>query len=147
LYAFVSHFPHFILSFSALYSFAEFDNPDFNYASDPKAYRDAFRYLVDKCHKHSSCRSRVITVWHSWAAGLPGGTKLGNFYPGDDVVDWVGVSVFQQFYPNKVGGSVRDLQHVLEFASKHDKPTMIAESTPFGGNHNNTIIILIIILH
>ena len=95
--------------------------------------------MVEKCHRHTSCRRRVLAVWHSWAAGLPDGTKLSSFYPGDDVVDWVGVSLFQQFYPNDVGGTVRDLQYVLEFASKHDKPTMIAESTPFGGIHNNTI--------
>jgi hypothetical protein len=76
-------------------------------------------------------------VWHSWAAGLPGNASLGDFYPGDDWVDWIGVSVFQQFYPNNVGGTVGDLEQVLQFASDHYKPTMIAESTPFGGIHNN----------
>lgn len=85
-------------------------------------------------------------VWHSWAAGLPGNATLDDFYPGDDWVDWVGISVFQQFYPKTTsrnsfsGGTVHDLEHVLQFAARHHKPTMIAESTPFGGIHNNSHI-------
>jgi hypothetical protein len=78
-------------------------------------------------------------VWHSWAAGLPGNTTLRDFYPGDNAVDWIGVSLFQQFYPNHVGGTVKDLTNVLKFAARHKKPTMIAESTPFGGINHNSI--------
>lgn len=120
----------------------EFDNAAFKYAEDPQLYKEAFAYIVNMCRKHKSCRHRVVMVWHSWAAGLPGKLSLDDFYPGDDLVDWIGVSVFQQFYP-KVnngafsGGSVKDLEHVLQFAARHHKPTMIAESTPFGGIHNN----------
>ena len=108
-------------------------------------------------------------VWHSWAAGLPLDTSRSNdnhtridneertpsslltlddFYPGDDWVDWVGVSIFQQFYDHGTtsqngfsGGTVEDLTHVLQFAARHHKPTMIAESTPFGGIHNNSHIV------
>ena len=79
-------------------------------------------------------------VWHSWAAGLPSNATLDDFYPGDDLVDWVGVSVFQQFYPNDVGGTVKDLEHVLNFAERHSKPSMIAESTPFGGIHHSLLL-------
>jgi len=85
-------------------------------------------------------------VWHSWAAGLPTAenntvSTLDDFYPGDDVVDWVGISLFQQFYQNHgVGGTVQDLENVLNFAAKHRKPTMIAESTPFGWNFRNSYL-------
>jgi hypothetical protein len=66
---------------------------------------------------------------------------LNDFYPGDKYVDWVGLSVFQQLYPWAVdntagefaGGTLRQIQDVLEFARQHDKPIMISESTPFGG--------------
>lgn len=118
----------------------EFDNPDFGYSTDPESYKLAFEYIVNKCQKKKSCRGRTVMVWHSWAGGLPGNATLEDFYPGDHLVDWIGVSVFQQFYPNKFGGSVEDLQNVLDFADQHYKPTMIAESTPFGGIHNNPIL-------
>ncbi len=71
-------------------------------------------------------------VWHSWAA--PRLVSLEDFYPGDHVVDWMGISLFQQWYPWSVeSGSPSDVQHVLELAQQHGKPVMIAESTPFGG--------------
>lgn len=71
---------------------------------------------------------------------------LDDFYPGDKWVDWVGISIFQQFYQHDdtssqnafSGGTVQDLDQVLQFAARHHKPTMIAESTPFGGIHNNS---------
>jgi len=55
------------------------------------------------------------------------------------VVDWIGVSVFQQVYPWSsskslwAGGSYDDVLAVVQFAKNHSKPIMIAESTPFGG--------------
>jgi len=78
-------------------------------------------------------------VWHSWAAGLPAKTQLEDFYPGDKNVDWVGISVFQQFYASNghVGGTVKDMENVLKFARLRQKPTMIAESTPYGGINDN----------
>lgn len=118
----------------------EFDNPQFLYSADPESFKLAFEYIVNKCNKKKSCRRKVVMVWHSWAAGLPANATLDDFYPGDDLVDWVGISVFQQFYPNDVGGTVKDLENVLEFAADHEKPTMIAESTPFGGIRHNAIL-------
>jgi hypothetical protein len=112
----------------------EFDNPGFRYAEDPEIFREAFRVLVRACRNHKGCRRKTVFVWHSWGAGLPYETTLADYYPGDEYVDWVGVSIFQQFYANKAGGgTLSDIEAVLEFAKEHDKPTMIAESTPFGG--------------
>jgi hypothetical protein len=115
----------------------EFDNPSFGY-DDPAMYVRAYRHLYRACHAHSSCASRTLFVWHSWAA--PRNFPLAEFYPGDDYVDWVGVSVFQQVYPRDMaegeyigGSSLQEMREVLEFASSQSKPTMIAESTPFGG--------------
>uniref|UniRef100_A0A6T6HVZ4 GH26 domain-containing protein n=1 Tax=Craspedostauros australis TaxID=1486917 RepID=A0A6T6HVZ4_9STRA len=129
----------------------EFDNPSFGYSDDPQAFRDAYTRLVDMCeeqmqskhhHKHrkhdpSACREKIAFVWHSWSA--PRVVDLSQLYPGDDYVDWVGVSVFQQFYPwapraaEYSAGAIEDLEEVMDFAQNHSKPIMIAESTPFGG--------------
>jgi len=55
-------------------------------------------------------------------------------------VDWIGVSIFQQVFPWAPywGGTLQNIDEVLVFASDHAKPTMIAESTPFGGINVNT---------
>jgi hypothetical protein len=98
--------------------------------------------MVRACEKqlsHQHCHDKIAFCWHSWAA--PKVAPLQDFYPGDDLVDWIGISIFQQLYPwanaetiaDFAGGSLDQVQEVLEFAKQHDKPIMIAESTPFGG--------------
>jgi hypothetical protein len=130
----------------------EFDNPTFGYSDDPVAYSQAFRTIVDACsvlYSSLRCRQKVITVWHSWAAGVPYGTVLSDYYPGDDYVDWIGISIFSQVYAGRddddddyyhnnnisavVVGNEETIRQVLSFAIEHHKPTMIGESTPFGG--------------
>jgi hypothetical protein len=110
----------------------EFDNPSFGYSSDPQSYQAAFVYIVKECRRHTSCSEKVSFVWHSWAAKRYG--LLEDYYPGDEYVDWIGVSIFDHFFPWSHGdGRPQDIIEVLEFAGEHHKPTMIAESTPFGG--------------
>lgn len=117
----------------------EFDNPSFGYLEDPELYRAAFRTIAAACRSDAKCRERTRFVWHSWAASLESADELRRYYPGDDVVDWVGISIFSQLYTATSSGGVAQLgskatvQAVLEFAQQRNKPTMIAESTPFGG--------------
>jgi len=115
----------------------EFDNPSFGYGDDPSMYVLAFRKIVADCKRGLSDEAleKVLFVWHSWGAPLSEGLTLERFYPGDDYVDWVGVSIFQQFFPWSPywGGTVKDVENVLKFAKRKKKPVMIAESTPFGG--------------
>jgi hypothetical protein len=98
----------------------EFDNPSFGYSGDPSIYKHAFRKIVRVCKFYLTpdrCHSKIAFTWHSWAAVKI--APLEDFYPGDDVVDWVAISVFQQLYPwanNKTFGvstnaSVNDTQH------------------------------------
>lgn len=123
----------------------EFDNPDFRYSTtdQPALYAMAFRTLVQAC----PCRDQVDFVWHSWAASLTSAEELMAYYPGDDVVDWVGVSLFTQLYSNDnantatatattaPGASLDNtVRPVLDLARNVlNKPVMIAESTPYGG--------------
>ena len=119
----------------------EFDNPSFGY-DNPALYQQAYRYLYQACHEHRHCASKTLFVWHSWAA--PRSFSLESFYPGDNVVDWIGVSVFQQVYSHQNlqkddftgGSSLNEMKEVLDFAVTHGKPIMIAESSPFGGITN-----------
>ena len=116
----------------------EFDNPSFGYSDDPAMYILAFRKIVNDCRENltKEALERVLFVWHSWGAPMAKKSlTLNKFYPGDDYVDWIGVSIFQQVFPWSPGwgGRMSDVENVLEFAKEHDKPTIIAESTPFGG--------------
>mmetsp|Transcript_17821 Transcript_17821/g.21297 ORF Transcript_17821/g.21297 Transcript_17821/m.21297 type:complete len:402 (+) Transcript_17821:707-1912(+) len=120
----------------------EFDNPSFGYSENPAAYVAAYQRIVLALRRELPFQviARVKFVWHSWAAPRKDGVTLQGFYPGDDYVDWIGVSIFQQVFPwaSYWGGTLRDIDEVLVFASKIGKPTMIAESTPFGGINLNT---------
>ena len=106
-------------------------------------FQQAYQYIYQACHDNTQCASKTLFVWHSWAA--PKQFSLESFYPGDKVVDWIGVSVFQQVYSHQnrqnsefTGGSTHnEMKEVLEFAVTHGKPIMIAESTPFGGITND----------
>lgn len=110
----------------------EFDNPSFGYSDDPDSYKRAFIKLVLACRRRLACHDKVQFVWHSWAARRKG--VLEDYYPGNQYVDWIGVSVFEHFFPwSKGEGRPEDIKEVLEFANVRGKPTMIAESTPFGG--------------
>jgi hypothetical protein len=109
----------------------EFDNPSFGY-NNPTSYKKAFVHLVNECRRLPDCARKVEFVWHSWAARRQG--NLEDYYPGNQFVDWIGVSIFDHFFPWSQGeGRPEDIIQVLEFAKARDKPTMIAESTPFGG--------------
>jgi beta-mannanase len=89
--------------------------------------------IVDYCRTKLSplASDKVQYVWHSWAASLSDGLIIEDFYPGDDFVDWIGVSIFQQLYPwsnegNKDTGSyaswsLEHVENVLKFAINHDK--------------------------
>ena len=136
-----------LVTINRIQSQKEFDNPSFGYGKNFHSYRQAFRKIVQVCEQQlrlDRCHDKIAFCWHSW--GAPALAPIHYFYPGDDVVDWVGVSIFQQVYPwaNEnngddgsdnafAGGNLRMVKDVLEFAKLHDKPIMIAESAPFGG--------------
>ncbi len=101
--------------------------------------------MVQACEDvlgYHSCHQRIAFCWHSWAAPR-WFDSLQDFYPGDEFVDWIGISIFQQLYPwatesnHFAGGSRNYVVEVLNLAQDHAKPVMIAESTPFGGIYVN----------
>lgn len=99
----------------------EFDFPDNYY--DPEQYKQAFRYIVEKFDEQKI--TNVAYVWHSYASYNPKGIE--QFYPGDEYVDWCAISYFQnpQWFP------------MVQFAKAHNKPLMIAESSPTLGDGDN----------
>jgi hypothetical protein len=98
----------------------EFDLPDNQYSS--YVYAQAFRYMV--VHLRAQRVNNVYYVWHSAASRTSAGNFL-DWYPGDDVVDWFAVSWFDS-------QQLQTVEAFYNLAKAHDKPFMIAESTPAG---------------
>jgi hypothetical protein len=104
----------------------EFDYPENHF--DAAGYVKVFRRIHDLLSAEKV--ENVAYVWHSYGYGVT--EDLSRWYPGDDYVDWFGVSFF--------GGNRADtrrkvdlaMTRVAEFARRRNKPLMIAEATPRG---------------
>ena len=95
---------------------------------EPSEYVTAYRRFVDITREEDV--NNVAFVWHSYAAPPYKGYPLASWYPGDDYVDWVAVSLFGHLYGPDPGP---DANAVFDFAKTHRKPMMVAESSPFLG--------------
>ena len=123
----------------------EFDGPWNCY--DPETYKAAFRYVAEAID--AAGVENVTMVWQSAAwpdasvagdrAHLYDHTKEGfldMWYPGDDVVDWVSMSIFyrdlSQWNYTPPDTPARSQDAILDFARARGKPVMVAESAPQG---------------
>ena len=91
---------------------------------NPKDYIAAYRKFVGEC------RAIAPNVKYMWSP--KGNRGLSRYYPGDDVVDEIGLSVFGfQPYDEKVAGHDRFFAELLkpgyEEALKFGKPIYVAE--------------------
>ncbi|MEM7104935.1 MAG: glycosyl hydrolase [Bacteroidota bacterium] len=105
----------------------EFDGP--HNQLEPKEYIKAYRRIVKLLRKKGA--DNIAFVWHSYASRPYNSYDVSEWYPGDEYVDWVGISVFGHAYGGNDFGQYCD--EVLSFAKKHNKPVMIAESNPIHG--------------
>lgn len=105
----------------------EFDGP--HNELEPKEYVKAYKHIVDLMRAEGV--QNIAFVWHSYAARPFKDYPLSAWYPGDDYVDWIGISVFGHAYGGEDFGPHCD--DVLKFAKQHKKPMMIAESNPING--------------
>jgi hypothetical protein len=111
----------------------EFDSSQNNY--DTVEYVAAFRHIVNRFrHLHID---NVAFVWHASGFIPRDGLTIHEWFPGEEYVDWCGISFFQQPYSCEVSVQC-DMKYaaaVAKFckAKKHGIPLMIAESAPFGG--------------
>lgn len=95
---------------------------------DPFEYVKAYKYIVDFFNQLKV--DNIAYVWHSYASKPYKGNPISAWYPGDEYVDWVAISVFGHAYNQNFGTYCDD---VLKFAKNHKKPVMIAESNPVKG--------------
>ena len=111
----------------------EFDGP--HNELEPKEYIKAYRHIVDVLRAEGA--DNIAFVWHSYASKPFKNYTASAWYPGDDYVDWVGISVFGHAYAGADFGPYCDA--ILEFSKDHKKPVMISESNPIYGIDNENI--------
>lgn len=105
----------------------EFDGP--HNELEPSDYVRAYRRIVNLMRSQQV--DNVAFVWHSYLFAPYKGYPLSAWYPGDEYVDWVGISLFGLLYQDAdllVNGDA-----VMEFAKTHKKPVMVAEASPTSG--------------
>jgi hypothetical protein len=110
----------------------EFDGP--HNELEPDIYIQAYRHVVDLMRAEGV--DNVAFVWRSYASPPFKDYPIEDWYPGDEYVDWVGLSVFGQIYS---GGHTYFGDQVLDFAKDHKKPVMYAESSPINGIGNTEL--------
>lgn len=94
----------------------EFDGDPWNHY-DREATIKAYKRIVDILRAKGV--ENTAYVWQS-TGFISGQEHLEGWYPGDDYVDWCGVSFFNRW---------KEIE-MFEFARKKGKPVFIAEATP-----------------
>jgi hypothetical protein len=102
----------------------EFDGAWNHY--DPEDYIVAYRHFYDRIQEKDI--GNIALVWQSatWCDGTYEDHPVDAWYPGDEYVDWMGLSYFVQVA--ECAG--RPFDELLAFARERGKPVMIAEATP-----------------
>ncbi|VAX36466.1 hypothetical protein MNBD_UNCLBAC01-499 [hydrothermal vent metagenome] len=98
----------------------EFDGQHNNY--DSEKYKKVYKYIVEMLNAQNI--NNVSYVWHSQGF-LNEDKDIMDWYPGDEYVDWFGISYFHLYHE-------QDRIFIALLAKKHNKPLMIAEATPYG---------------
>ncbi|KAI9136400.1 glycoside hydrolase superfamily [Paraphysoderma sedebokerense] len=104
----------------------EFDGPWNQY--DPTRYKSAFR-KIHQLFSAEGALPNVAFVWHAAAstAGRFGGYALSSWYPGDNYVDWCGVSMFRAASPEQ-----NLMNEVHQYCASKGKPSAVWEAAPQG---------------
>jgi beta-mannanase len=111
----------------------EFDGP--HNQLEPDEYVKAYKHIVDLMRKKGV--KNVAFVWHSYLFTPYKNYPLASYYPGDDYVDWVGISLFGLLYEK--ADLLKNGDTIMEFAKLHKKPVMVAEASPTSGIKANEI--------
>ncbi len=106
----------------------EFDNPQYPWSqagdNTPEEFIDAWKHVHKIAQEESA--DKIIFVWNPWRV-----STMSKYYPGDDFVDWIGVTLLNYDTFNKGGiyYPFKDLYRPFHDQLKTftDKPVMLAE--------------------
>ncbi len=85
-----------------------YGEPDF--PDGPERFRDAYRHIIDIFRQEGA--ENITWFFHVNWDSVPDEewNRIDNYYPGDEYIDWVGVSVYGPLEP-----SMRDMWNELSF--------------------------------
>ena len=102
---------------------------DNSIADGPERFRDAYRHIIDICRENGA--TNITWFFHIDADSEPSDewNDFENYYPGDDYIDWIGVSVYG---PVEEGDEYREFSEPLDevyqrMSELTDKPIAILE--------------------
>jgi hypothetical protein len=95
----------------------------------PERFRDAYRHIIDICRTNGA--DNITWFFHVDAYSRPDVTwnAIENYYPGDDYIDWLGVSIYG---PQEAGDEYQEFEEILNdiypaLTVLSDKPLAILE--------------------
>jgi hypothetical protein len=96
----------------------------------PAEYAAAFRRVVSIFRERGATNVEWAWVMMAWTFDPRSGRRPEAYYPGDDVVDWIGVDAYNWFGV-RPGAFWRELGTIVDsfyrWARPHPKPLMVAE--------------------
>jgi len=87
----------------------EYGDP--NIPDGAERFRDAYRHIIDICNKNGA--DNITWFFHVNAYSEPNAAwnVIENYYPGDDYIDWLGVSIYG---PQKDNEDYQDFSKILD---------------------------------
>jgi hypothetical protein len=107
----------------------------------PERFKDAYRHIIQICRDEGA--GNITWVFHIDGEGHPEDdwNNMENYYPGDEWVDWIGVSIYGTYTPQNsyfsVFSLVMDAIYPRIVALARQKPIIVAE---FGTAKNNPLV-------
>jgi hypothetical protein len=112
----------------------EFNHPGdaLQFRHEPNGYKKAFARIRSIIEEAGATNVRY--VWHAFTDPRPQEMqRVFEWYPGDDLVDWFGVSIYND-NPAVLPAILASSKWLADEAQRHGKPFMIAEAGVRGGN-------------
>ncbi len=106
---------------------SEYGNPDL--PDGAERFQDAYRHIIDICHAQGA--ENITWFFHVDAYSEPDidWNKIENYYPGDDYIDWLGVSIYG---PQEPDAEYQEFSEIMDdiypdLANLSDKPIAVLE--------------------
>ena len=105
------------------------DYGDADIPDGPERFRDAYRHIIDICYENGT--SNITWFFHVDANSNPktDWNSIEYYYPGDDYIDWFGVSVYGQQEQNETRKEFSKLMDGIypSLTRLSDKPIAVLE--------------------
>jgi beta-mannanase len=116
----------------------EMNDPTSLWFVEPDKYIEKFRIVADVLHEEAP---NAVVVW---APNMFPPTTIADYYPGDDYVDWVGISMYKVFQPelDPLGENIDRESYVEKLDDIYNlyadrKPIFISEGAVSYTNYKN----------